>query len=543
MSDEIYINIGTTLQQPYQGQVPANAQSNEVKQAVRQVSVSAQTTYRSPSQTPTTYRHPENGQLLVQDARQPSPFTYQNQQQNPFQSPFTYQQPAIYQHQNQRSSPFNDQGRQPRDAFQQPVAAYRSPVAASRQPVAAVQQPVAAVQTPIGASRQPVPVAESRQPVPVAADQSPYIARTPYQSPFTYQNVGPLAISAQSVDLGGNTRQPAIYYYQVFQANIEPKEFPRPPTGIAGEVAGNMQLFLHAGTQRTPIITNVQGAYTSTRTPIAPYPAITQVTNYYFNPYNGEDYPYQLPGVTQVAGYQSPAITLVFQNPVNGQANAQQPNPARQPQAAYTYQSPIAAFTYQSPIAAYRQPTDAYRNPIAAYQSPIAASQQPVAAFTTPIGAFQSPFTFQNQQQVNDPVIASQQTTIQARGDGQASSPYIADAQQQLTIQYRSPFTYQNPVNKQVATQNIVQQPSIYQAPYQVSYQHRSPFIYQTPYTTTRSIGPIAKVKAVYVNKDGAQATPEKLEEMYVNNQNTAEKIHQTVPTARFSKNPSNTQQ
>ena len=103
MSDEIYINIGTTLQQPYQGQVPANAQSNEVKQAVRQISVNAQTTYRSPSQTPTTYRNPVNGQLLVQDARQPSPFTYQNQQQNPFQSPFTYQQPAIYNHQNQRS--------------------------------------------------------------------------------------------------------------------------------------------------------------------------------------------------------------------------------------------------------------------------------------------------------------------------------------------------------------------------------------------------------------------------------------------------------
>lgn len=532
MSDEIYINIGTTLQQPYQGQVPANAQSNEVKQAVRQVSVNAQTTYRSPSQTPTTYRNPVNGQLLVQDARQPSPFTYQNQQQNPFQSPFTYQQPAEYNHQNQRSSPFIDQGRQPRGAFQQPTAAYRSPVAASRQPVAAVQQPIAAVQTPIAASRQPVQVAASRQPVQVAVDQSPYISRTPYRSPFTYQNVGPIGISAQSMDLTPS-RTPAIYYYQVYQANIEPKEFPRPPTGMPGEVAGSMQLFIHDNT-RTPVTTNVQGAYASTRTPIAPYPAIVQTTNFYFNPYNGEDYPYQLPGVTQVAGYQSPAITLVLQNPVNGQANAQQPNPARQPQAA---------FTYQSPIAAYRQPTDAYRNPIAAYQSPIAASQQPVAAFTTPIGAFQSPFTFQNQQQVNDPVIANQQTTIQARGDGQASSPYIADAQQQLTIQYRSPFTYQNPVNKQVATQNIVQQPSIYQAPYQVSYQHRSPFIYQTPYSTTRSIGPIAKVKAVYVNKDGAQATPEKLEEMYVNNQNTAEKIHQTVPAARFSKNPTNTQQ
>ena len=526
MSDEIYINIGTTLQQPYQGQVPANAQSNEVKQAVRQISRNAQTTYRSPSQSPTTYRNPVNGQLLVQDARQPSPFTYQNQQQNPFQSPFTYQQPAIYQHQNQRSSPFIDNARQPVSAFQQPVAA-------SRQPVAAVQQPIAAFQTPIAESRQPVSVAATRQPVQVAADQSPYILQSPYQNPFTYQNVGPIATSYQSAQLEAS-RQPAIYYYQVFQALAEPFEFPKPPSGMPGEVAGTMQMV--GPVIRTPVISNVQGAYANVQTPIAAYPANRQTTDYYFNPYNGEDYPFQSPATYQVPAYRSPSIALVSQNPANAQQPLRQPVPARQPQAAFTYQSPINAFTYQSPIAAYRQPTGAYRNPIAAYQSP-------VAALTTPIGAFQSPFTFQNQQQVNDPVSANRQTTIQARGDGQASSPYIANAQQQLTIQYRSPFTYQNPVNKQVSTQNIVQQPSIYQAPYQVSYQHRSPFIYQTPYSTTRSIGPIAKVKAVYVNKDGAQATPEKLEEIYVNNQNTAEKIHQTVPTARFSKNPSNTQQ
>jgi hypothetical protein len=540
MSDEIYINIGTTLQQPYQGQVPANAQSNEVKQAVRQISVNAQTTYRSPSQTPTTYRNPVNGQLLVQDARQPSPFTYQNQQQNPFQSPFTYQQPAIYQHQNQRSSPFIDNARQPVSAFQQPTAASRQPVAAARQPVAAVQQPIAAFQTPIAESRQPVSVAATRQPVQVSADQSPYILQSPYQNPFTYQNVGPIAVSAQSANLQ-SSRQPAIYYYQVFIAVTEPLEFPRPPSGKPGEVAGVMQMV--GPLTRTPVINNVQGAYANVQTPIAAYPANRQTTAFYFNPYNGEDFPYQLPATYQAGAYRSPSIALVLQNPANAQQPLRQPVPARQPQAAFTYQSPINAFTYQSPIAAYRQPTAAYRNPIAAYQSPIAAYQSPIAAFTTPIGAFQSPFTFQNQQQVNDPVSANRQTTIQARGDGQSSSPYIANAQQQLTIQYRSPFTYQNPVNKQVATQNIVQQPSIYQAPYQVSYQHRSPFIYQTPYSTTRSIGPIAKVKAVYVNKDGAQATPEKLEEIYVNNQNTAEKIHQTVPTARFSKHPSNTQQ
>ena len=67
----------------------------------------------------------------------------------------------------------------------------------------------------------------------------------------------------------------------------------------------------------------------------------------------------------------------------------------------------------------------------------------------------------------------------------------------------------------------------------------RSPFTYQVPYSTTRTVGPIAKVKGVYLNDNG---TLRKLDEIYVNNQGTAEKIHQSVPTARFSKNPSNTQ-
>jgi hypothetical protein len=94
-------------------------------------------------------------------------------------------------------------------------------------------------------------------------------------------------------------------------------------------------------------------------------------------------------------------------------------------------------------------------------------------------------------------------------------------------------------VNRQTATQNIARQPAIYQTPYQVNYQHRSPFIYQTPYSTTRPIGPVAKVKAVYLNDNG---NLRKLEEVYVNENSTPEKIHQTVPAARFSKNPSNTQ-
>ena len=46
----------------------------------------------------------------------------------------------------------------------------------------------------------------------------------------------------------------------------------------------------------------------------------------------------------------------------------------------------------------------------------------------------------------------------------QQQSPYIA----------QQPSTYQNPVNKQVDTQNDARQPNIYQIPYQVPYIHRS---------------------------------------------------------------------
>jgi hypothetical protein len=46
-------------------------------------------------------------------------------------------------------------------------------------------------------------------------------------------------------------------------------------------------------------------------------------------------------------------------------------------------------------------------------------------------------------------------------------------------------------------------------------------------------------VKGVYLNDGG---TVRKVQEIYTNENSTPEKIHQTVPAARFSKNPSNTQ-
>ena len=145
--------------------------------------------------------------------------------------------------------------------------------------------------------------------------------------------------------------------------------------------------------------------------------------------------------------------------------------------------------------------------------------------------------------------FAQQPNIVQADADVQNDiqatvqqpSPYIAQAQAQSPYIAQQPSIYRHPTNKQVDTQNTVRQPNIYQVPYQVPYSHRSPFIYQTPYSTTRTIGPVAKVKAIYLNSDGQ--TINKLDEVYVNNQGTADKIHQTIPAARFSKNPSNTQQ
>ena len=46
MADEIYINIGSSFQQPYQGQTPTQAQSAETKQIVKQTPANIQTLIR-----------------------------------------------------------------------------------------------------------------------------------------------------------------------------------------------------------------------------------------------------------------------------------------------------------------------------------------------------------------------------------------------------------------------------------------------------------------------------------------------------------------
>ena len=62
--------------------------------------------------------------------------------------------------------------------------------------------------------------------------------------------------------------------------------------------------------------------------------------------------------------------------------------------------------------------------------------------------------------------------------------------------------------------------------------------MYQQPYSLTREIGPLAKVKGVFVNEGG---TLRKAQEVYVNapqgpQPTNVEKIHQSVPNAQFLK-------
>ena len=67
--------------------------------------------------------------------------------------------------------------------------------------------------------------------------------------------------------------------------------------------------------------------------------------------------------------------------------------------------------------------------------------------------------------------------------------------------------------------------------PYTTQYTFQQPYIYQVTYTATRTIGPLAKVKGVFVNDSG---TVRKVEQVFVNDGGTLEKIHQSAPTAQY---------
>jgi len=169
MSEEIYINSGSTFQQPYIGRASVNAQQ------------------------PTVGRTP-----FIYTAQGRSPFTYQAQN------------PATYQAQGQGQTPYIANAQQPYPYIANAQTPY---IANATQPypfIANAQQPyIANAQQPYPyiANAQTPYIANAQQPYPYIANaQQPYIANA--RNPFTYQ--------AQ-----GNTQQPYPFSFQnpfTFQA-------------------------------------------------------------------------------------------------------------------------------------------------------------------------------------------------------------------------------------------------------------------------------------------------------------------------------------
>tara|TARA_Y100000593_G_scaffold12786_1_gene23682 strand:+ start:20175 stop:21551 length:1377 start_codon:yes stop_codon:yes gene_type:complete len=456
MADEIYINLGYTTQQPYQGQVTVNGQEPNIRAITGTTPANSQTPFPYSFQSPFTYQSQKNKQQPnIRDIQ--SPFTYNRTGQTPFtyRHPFTYQanarQPLIYQVQ----SPFT----------------YRNPVNAQQPNIKNAQQPhIANAQ-------------ESNPTISQKSIQEPHIARTPAIGPYIAQ--GQLHVQAPEApqDPPFPFRQPFTYQRQ-------------------GNIQSTYQMQANATQVASPF------TYPYTLTHQGPYIAFTRSPFTWSDPEPGyqninaqQPTTYQAQGpFTQSNQGQKQQPTIVY----NNIGDARQPY-AHQVQSPFTYQH-RTPFTYQ-----HRTPFT-YRNPVNAQESNEKNKQSP---FTYPANA-------------------------QQPSNAQQPYPYIANARQPYTYNYRSPFTYDVTVNAQEGNQAQARQPAIYQTPYIYTYDHRSPFTYQTPYSTTRPIGPVAKVKGVFVNNPSSPTGDNisKAQEVYVHDGSSQnhEKIHQAVPNAQYLK-------
>ena len=134
MSEEIYINTGSTFQQPYTARVPANAQTPITAQAIARTPAQGRSPFTYQNRAPFTYRNPSNGQQpyianaqapypyiansqtpYIANAQQPYPYIASAQQ--PYianaQSPFTYQARTPFTYARQGQTPFTYNARSP----------------------------------------------------------------------------------------------------------------------------------------------------------------------------------------------------------------------------------------------------------------------------------------------------------------------------------------------------------------------------------------------------------------------------------------------
>ena len=208
MADEIYINTGTSFQQPYQGQAVVNAQSPETKRTPARTPANARQPNTYQHRQPGTYQNPVSAQEPnIRNAQQP--FTYN------LRSPFTYQHRSPFTYQATGASPYIANGQNP-FTYQNPTNKQSPYIANARQP-GTYRNPTSKQSPYIANAQQPYPyIANARQPVIYNYRQP---ASYNYRSPFTYQvSYRAPAIGTQPVI----ARQPANYTYQAMEEGWGP---------------------------------------------------------------------------------------------------------------------------------------------------------------------------------------------------------------------------------------------------------------------------------------------------------------------------------
>jgi len=236
MSDEIYLNTGTTIQQPYQAQGPANAQQPVIAQQIRNYTANARQPGTYQTRTPFTYRNPSSGQQPNIRNTQ-SPFTYARQGQSPFT--YNFRTPSTYARQGQ--TPFTYQHRQPVTYARQG----QTPIIYQHRQPSTYRNPVNQQEPNIRNKQSPFTYGHP------AAAQSPFTYQ--YRSPFTYQATGRSPFTYQAT---GTT--PVIYSYQqpfpyianAQEPNIrnaqQPYPFTSTQTSSTPSIASGRQPYIYA---------------------------------------------------------------------------------------------------------------------------------------------------------------------------------------------------------------------------------------------------------------------------------------------------------
>ena len=292
MSEEIFVNIATEIQQPYIARVPANAQQPNIRQVAIQSPAQARQPNTYQYRSPFAYNAPVSAQQPnIRDARQP--FTYVRQGQTPtiyqHQTPFTYarqaSQPATYVFQTTYPYVANAQTNSTEDA-QQPypyIAQARQPGTYQHPSPFTYQNPSTGQEPHIRNTQQPYPYIASAQESNNADGQEPNIRNS--QTPFTYQHRTPSTYqnpSNKQVNVPYIYRSPFTYRNPVDgqEPNIrdarQPASYQHRSPFTYQDSRDQQQPYPYIANARQPAIYQHQSPFTY-RNPVAaqqPYPYI-----------------------------------------------------------------------------------------------------------------------------------------------------------------------------------------------------------------------------------------------------------------------------